>query len=240
MIQQIQIDRRFAIIDEWILDLDISDRAIRLYAVLARYADKDTHKAFPSRKTLAKRLRCSPASVDRASQELVEAGLLAKEHRYNNSIIYTVITSSPVQTPIITRDETLSAPVMRPIVTSDDLTRTTKQEPKELDIEFEKFWNVYPKKADKALARRSFEKALKRVELDALIAAAEKYRDDPRRDPAFTKNPSTWLNADAWLNEPIGEKLRPAAEGPGKRAWVRKLHDEGEHFACEKGEFGCK
>lgn len=131
MKQNIRIDRRFAIIDEWILDLDISDRAIRLYAVLARYADKDTHKAFPSRKTLAQRLRCSPASVDRASIELVEAGLLAKEHRFNNSIVYTLITSSPVQTPIITDDETLSSPVSRPIITDDDLTRTTELEPVE-------------------------------------------------------------------------------------------------------------
>lgn len=133
MTQHIRIDRRFAIIDEWVLDLDISDRAIRLYAVLARYADKDTHKAFPSRKTLAARLKCSPASVDRASIELVDAGLLQKEHRFNNSIVYTLVTSSPVQTPIIMGDDTLSSPVMRPIITADDLTRTTQLEPKELE-----------------------------------------------------------------------------------------------------------
>jgi hypothetical protein len=54
---RIRVDRRFAIIDEWVLDLDISDRALRLYACLLRYADKDTHKAFPSRKTLSERLR---------------------------------------------------------------------------------------------------------------------------------------------------------------------------------------
>lgn len=125
----IQVDRRFAIIDEWVLDLDISDRALRLYAILIRYADKDTHKAFPSRKTLAARLRCSAASVDRAASELVDAGLLSKDYRYNNSIIYTVHTSSPVTTPIIMGDETLSSPVTTAIITGDDLTRTIELEP---------------------------------------------------------------------------------------------------------------
>ena len=67
MEQSIRLERRFAIIDEWLLDLDISDRAVRLYAVLARYADSETLKAYPSRGTLAERLRCSKASVDRAA-----------------------------------------------------------------------------------------------------------------------------------------------------------------------------
>jgi hypothetical protein len=44
---------RFSIIPEWITYADISDKAIRLYSVLARYADNQTHQAFPSRETLA-------------------------------------------------------------------------------------------------------------------------------------------------------------------------------------------
>ena len=123
---QITIDRRFAIIDEWILDLDISDRALRLYALLSRYADKDTHKAFPSRQTLADRLRCSPKSVDRASQELVDAGVMTKEHRFNSSIVYTLVTRvqggghhSPGGW----------SPVSRGVDTSVHLTRTIELEP---------------------------------------------------------------------------------------------------------------
>lgn len=216
MKQGIRIDRRFAIIDEWVLDLNISDRAIRLYAVLARYADKDTHKAFPSRKTLAQRLRCSPASVDRASAELVEAGLLVKEYRYNNSIVYTVITSSPVQTPIITDDETLSSPVHRPIITGDDLTRTTKREPKEPEPHnewFDQFWSIYPAKKDKPAAKRAFKNALKRTTLETILDGAQRYRDDPNREPGFTKNPSTWLNNDAWENGPeVARRKRTANE----------------------------
>lgn len=202
----IRVDRRFAIIDEWVLNLDISDRALRLYAILMRYADKDTQKAFPSRKTLAERLKCSLASVDRASMELVKAGAMSKEQRYNNSLVYTLHTSSPVETPIITGDDTLSSPVTTAIITGDDLTRTTKREPKEpepLNDMFDQFWKIYPIKKDKPKARRAFEKALKRASLQTILDGATRYRDDPNREDKYTKYPEGWLNNDAWENGPL-------------------------------------
>lgn len=206
MEQSIRLERRFAIIDEWLLDLDISDRAVRLYAVLARYADSETHKAYPSRGTLAERLHCSKASVDRAAQELVDAGAMTKKQRHNSSIVYTLQVSSPTIRGVVTGDEGGSAPVMTGVLTSDDLTITTELEPTKQELlnqAFNKFWSVYPKKADKPLALRSFTKALDRATLDIIIAGAQRYRDDPNREPGFTKNPSTWLNADAWENGPL-------------------------------------
>jgi hypothetical protein len=223
MEQSIRLERRFAIIDEWLLDLDISDRAVRLYAVLARYADSETHKAYPSRGTLAERLKCSKASVDRAAQELVDAGAMKKKQRHNSSVVYTLQVSSPVHRGVVTGDEGGSSGVMRGVLTGDDLTITTEPEPTKpelLNQAFDKFWAVYPKKDDKPLAKRSFEKALDRTTLDIIIAGAERYRDDPNREQAFTKNPSTWLNADAWENGPLPSmvarkprKLTNAEEG---------------------------
>jgi hypothetical protein len=206
MEQSIRLERRFASSDEWLLDLDISDRAVRLYAVLARYADSETHKAYPSRGTLAERLKCSKASVDRASQELVEAGAMKKKQRHNSSVVYTLQVSSPMTRGVVTGDEGGSAPVMRGVLTGDDLTITTELEPTKQELlnqAFDKFWAVYPKKDDKPLAKRSFEKALHRTTLEVIVAGAERYRDDPNREAGFTKNPSTWLNADAWANGPL-------------------------------------
>jgi hypothetical protein len=216
MEQSIRLERRFAIIDEWLLDLDISDRAVRLYAVLARYADSETHKAYPSRGTLAERLRCSKASIDRAAQELVDSGAMKKKQRHNSSVVYTLQVSPPVTRGVLTSDEGGSSGVMRGVLTGDDLTRTTELEPKErelLNSKFDKFWAVYPKKTDKRLALKSFVKALKRETLEPILDGAMRYRDDPNRDDSFTKNPSTWLNADAWENgpEPVrGRKLTNA------------------------------
>ena len=75
------------------------------------------------------------------------------------------------------------------------------------DPDFDLFWSVYPKKDDKPVAKRSFEKALTRASLEVIIAGAERYRDDPNREQAFTKNASTWLNADAWDNGPLPARI---------------------------------
>lgn len=72
---------RFAILPEWLLyDLEVSDRAIRLYAVLARHADSDG-RSCPSRQRLASLLGCSVDTVDRAKQELIAAQALVVQQR---------------------------------------------------------------------------------------------------------------------------------------------------------------
>jgi hypothetical protein len=212
MEQTIRLERRFAIIDEWLLDLDISDRAVRLYAVLARYADSETHKAYPSRGTLAERLRCSKASVDRAAQELVDAGAMTKKQRHNSSVIYTLQVSSPLHRGVITDDEGGSAPVMRGVLTGDDLTITTELEPTELELlnkkvnDFEQlfaeWWEVYPNKKAKGAAKVAYRKALKKVPHDLLMARVERYRDDPNRVDLYTPYPQKWLNEERWDDAP--------------------------------------
>ena len=230
MEQTITLERRFAIIDEWVLDLDISDRAVRLYAVLARYADSETHKAYPSRGTLAERLRCSKASVDRAAQELVDAGAMTKKQRHNSSVVYTLQVSSRVMRGVVTGDEGGSTPVMTGVLTGDDLTRTTELEPvereslkkKASDSEqlFVQWWADYRRKEGKGAARKEFDKALKKISLDVLIASAQSYRDDPNREPRFTVQPARWLREERWEDGPLPSlvvrkprKLTNAEEG---------------------------
>jgi hypothetical protein len=88
----------------------------------------------------------------------------------------------------------------------------------EVSIEFDQFWDVYPKKVDKPLAKKSFQKALVRATFEDILKGAQAYADDPNREQRFTKNPSTWLNADAWENPPLPAK--------GKRAETKRLIDE--------------
>lgn len=76
----LELQVRFAMVPEWILDAEVSDRAIRLYAVLARFAD-GSGRAWPGRALLAKRVRCSKDSIDRAMAELVAVGAITKRGR---------------------------------------------------------------------------------------------------------------------------------------------------------------
>jgi hypothetical protein len=93
----------WSIVPEWVLDADISDRAVRLYGVLGRYANANG-SSYPGRGTLAKRLRCSVDSVDRAARELVAAGALEKSPRWTDDGDQTtnlcrLLYVAPVQYP---------------------------------------------------------------------------------------------------------------------------------------------
>jgi Helix-turn-helix domain len=72
----------FGRVPTWLLDVAVSDRSIRLFALLTRYADREG-RGFPGRRTLAERLRCSVDSIDRALRELVDAGALRVEERWD-------------------------------------------------------------------------------------------------------------------------------------------------------------
>jgi hypothetical protein len=67
-------DGRLTIVPEWVLDADVSDRAIRLYGLLACYRQSSGSR-MPSLSTLARRLRThEPADVDVALHELAAVG----------------------------------------------------------------------------------------------------------------------------------------------------------------------
>ena len=66
---------------------------------------------------------------------------------------------------------------------------------------FDAWWFAYPHKVGKDEARRAYAKALKRSTAPELLAGAERYRDDPTRDPGYTANPATWLNQGRWQDE---------------------------------------
>jgi hypothetical protein len=86
-----------------------------------------------------------------------------------------------------------------------------QQKPEDLFIEF---WNAYPRKLDKAAAFRAFKSALKRTKFEDILAGVIAYRNDPARNPDFTKYPATWLNSDAWENaaSPSAEAIQSRNE----------------------------
>ena len=93
---EIRAQDYFAIIPEWVIYADVSNAAVRLYAVLARFANSQG-RAWPSRRTLADLMKCSMSSIDRAKDELISIGALSVEHRTNpsgdpSSNLYTIFT----------------------------------------------------------------------------------------------------------------------------------------------------
>ena len=131
--EEVTADIKFAIIPEWIIDSGCSDKALRLYAVLARYADNDDLTAYPGRSTLAKRMGCHRATVDRAVEELIELGALTKRVRVKDgkyqSSLYTIRRVAPSRTHAATPVAPVQPPPSHPC---DIELEPVELEPKEL------------------------------------------------------------------------------------------------------------
>jgi len=241
MSNKISISRRFAIVDEWVINLDISDRAFKLYAVLARYADNNTHKAFPSRQTLATRLRCSKASVDRAVMELVDAQAIEKQHRAYNSVLYTVLVDAP--DGVITPEDMVSSPVSTDVITPDDVTRTTELEPENyIDKKGKSVpsdWQPTPELTADCTQKWPTLIIANEVEafIDFHIAKGSAFKDLNRAFRTWCRNAAKFREPKTVIHK---QEMKPNAEIPDARAWVREMHEMGEHFECRPGEFDCK
>ena len=125
-------DLKFSIVPEWLIDSGCTDKALRAYVVLARYADNENLTAFPSRATLARRMGCHRASVDRAIEELIRLGAVSKQQRVEDgryqSSLYTVRRLPPSRTHATTP----VAPVQRPPSHPCDIELEPKNENQEL------------------------------------------------------------------------------------------------------------
>lgn len=124
---------RFAALPVWVLDAEISDRAVRLYAVLQTYLTGRDGAAWPSRQALADRLRCSVDTLDRTIRELVDAGAVEVSHRYapgkqmHTSNTYRIVADHPAGSR--TDAATVAAPT-RPRSRTD---AALKERPNEVD-----------------------------------------------------------------------------------------------------------
>ncbi|PZE23879.1 helix-turn-helix domain-containing protein [Curtobacterium sp. MCBD17_028] len=86
MAADVTADAYFAIVPEWVLDSGVSGNAVKLYAILRRYADNATGEAHPSRRTLATRMGFSrPQSIDPIVQELVQASAVSTFERWTHA-----------------------------------------------------------------------------------------------------------------------------------------------------------
>lgn len=88
---------------------------------------------------------------------------------------------------------------------SEGKEQTSPQKAKDNPLEewFDKFWEHYPKKADKKRAKRTFMHIFSRASpkkqrerMENLILRLTRYvADRTDEDPKYTKNPTTWLNS---------------------------------------------
>ncbi len=217
------IGPRFAMLPESVLYSNVSDKAVRLYAVLSRHANA-RNAAFPGRKLLAEELGASSLrTVDTAMAELVTNGFVCRSSRFRSDGTQTssdVFLCAPfctpsepstredaaaeVQNPAGYRANSCTVPVQNP---APQLTRAIEREktravpaPDALRG-FSEFWSAYPTRNGKRLGRGLCEKRWKAMALEAKRAAwrgARNYALAVGDGLTIAKDPDRWLRDKCW------------------------------------------
>lgn len=212
----------WSVVPEWVLDAEVSDRAVRLYGVLGRYADTDG-SAHPSRKVLAGRLRCSVDSIDRATKELEAIGALRVVPRYDDvgdrtSNEYVLCRVRPgSRTEAVTGGREVAAvnqsqfepdtpltPQGGRQVDVNDRKRKHRRPPDDDDPSFAAFWQSFPRRTAKGRARTAWARAVDKYPAEQIVAAAAAFAADRNLPPPqFVPHPATWLNDERWHDGPL-------------------------------------
>jgi hypothetical protein len=157
-------------------------------------------------------------TIKSAVIELEQYGYLVRSDEQKRSddgtfADYEWRTADPFQNPVTEQSRHGETAHKEEQVLKEEQVTKNKQENKPDDL-FIEFWNAYPRKLDKAAAFRAFKSALKRTKFEDILAGVIAYRNDPARNPDFTKYPATWLNSDAWENaaSPSAEAIQSRNE----------------------------
>jgi hypothetical protein len=197
---------------------------------LADNADEGSRTCFPGiHETIAPKTRLSPRQVKRCLAELSAAGIIevrrnASPVRTNLYRIEPVskwrsaISSPPEPIPEVTfatgRSDTHvtsevtpmspepSVTVSEPSVlcAREQLTLLSESQPPTKIERFDEFWKVYPKKVAKPAARKAWDKAVRKVDPQVIIAAAARYARSDQVERGFAKHPQGWLNDERWTD----------------------------------------
>ena len=196
-------DDQFAQIpNAWLRDSRLSLKAIGLLAQIMTHVPGWNM----SINSLASRNNVGKDQIRTAIAELEEFGYLTREQSREEGKFAETIwkTSDPSEKPL-SDNPTTENPTIKNTIPKEDQIKNNER----ILSEFERFWEIYPKKTDKGAARRAFTTATKKADVDLVIRKAKAYAEDPNLPPKqYIKNPASWLNAEAWNNPPLPERKK--------------------------------
>jgi hypothetical protein len=203
--------------------------------------------AWPSIATLAKYAAVSERRVQQIIRELEALGEIAVEEQgglgqgqYKTNRFHILISCPADCDGSLNHKTGVKSGAVRGEIQSQSGVKPISPEPnKEPNNEiesvkelFDEFWKEYPKKVDKGAAKRAFKSALTRATFEEILAGTIRYANDPNLpETRYVKNPSTWLNADAWENPPLpprkqSRETEKQAEKRRLDEWIKQFEDK--------------
>ena len=171
---------------------------------------------------LASELNISRTTLLRALSDLEKDGLLKSENVDNRFTLISIVSWHTYQE----NPKESGQPTGQPTDTikeGKNIRTKNPPTPQVGNVDFEKFWQAYPKKTAKQTALKAWSaqaKAKAMPELESLLAALERQKqfDQWTKDNGkYVPHASTWLNGQRWLDDAGTDSTRPAwAQGLGQ------------------------
>jgi hypothetical protein len=76
---------------------------------------------------------------------------------------------------------------------------------KQTEIDFDNFWNLYPKKVAKSEALRAWNKATKKKAADELLKLTKAYAEGKLPEDKYIPYPASWLNKELYESVELAE-----------------------------------
>ena len=187
---------------------------------IADHHNSETGDCFPSINRLAVLCEMSRRSVETQITALEDQGLLKRISQYRDTggktansylleLTGTLENLDDAQNLRMVCEKTAHGDTQN--LRMNNLVRRNLGKNKNINInttyqtitEFEKWWDIYPRKVEKYKAATLFSKIINEVEFDTLIKATEKYAEAVKDiEKKFIPHPTTWLNGRRW-NDPL-------------------------------------
>lgn len=199
-------------------------------------------EAFPSLKNIGETLKCSVPTVTKTIKSLIDKLYIVKKSRKNKnggqtSNIYILL--DPSKRGLVGGVNEINAPTkgdLQPPVNEVDTINTKSintnlqtnapKQPFDYSEDFQRFWSIYPRKKEKKIASKSFEKAMKEHSLETILTGTQLYADEcefKKTELQFIKHPKTFLNAESFL-EVETEIVQPAPQAEYNKMIDGKLN----------------
>ena len=236
------------IIPDFILERNISLGAMVVYGVLCDYAREKDH-CWPSHNKIAKRIRCSERSVKNYIAELVREKLIHICNNFSHSNVYFLLRpvelverqthdqakfASPQANfahirKVKNQEEKNNSPLPPSRVHPTSSSRASVEVRDSSSKEFEKLWEMYPKKEAKGFAQSAWRKLKKcglLPSLEVLCAALRKFLVSFQWNKAagrFIPRLAKWLNGHCWQDDPTAPVTFQTPEQPKDAAFQQSF-----------------
>jgi len=116
-----------------------------------------------------------------------------------------VTDSASGVTDWVSRGDSSGKSGVTPVGTQNIILTIKEPSMKQADNDFDKFWNLYPKKVAKSEALRAWNKATKKKSADELLKLTKAYAEGKLPEDKYIPYPASWLNKELYESVEVAE-----------------------------------